>query len=278
MSKSKIQDSAFSERMKLLLETKFGNNNSEFARSVGVAVTSLNRWLDGDADPSRTNLIRLAQAADANIEWLALGLGEPFPQALKIQAATTPEMDEQAAMQSSLDKTAQFIAQQQAVKRKAKLATQRANGLCDTQGNPVDIDDFVFIPYYNVSLSAGHGSWVDNERPTHALAFRLDWLQMFVSTQVEHLSVVKVSGDSMTGVLENNDTILVDHTQTEPRDSIYAIRLGNDVFVKRIQRLTNTRLQIISANTNYLLFEIDLNSTDTDFTVIGKVVWLGRVL
>ena len=181
-------------------------------------------------------------------------------------------------MQSSLDKTAQFIAQQQAVKRKAKLATQRANGLCDTQGNPVDIDDFVFIPYYNVSLSAGHGSWVDNERPTHALAFRLDWLQMFVSTQVEHLSVVKVSGDSMTGVLENNDTILVDHTQTEPRDSIYAIRLGNDVFVKRIQRLTNTRLQIISANTNYLLFEIDLNSTDTDFTVIGKVVWLGRVL
>ncbi|WP_348773947.1 S24 family peptidase [Kingella negevensis] len=56
------------------------------------------------------------------------------------------------------------------------------------------------------------------------------------------------------------------------------MRLGNDVFVKRIQRLTNARLQIISANTNYPPFEIDLNSTDTDFTVIGKVVWLGRLL
>lgn len=90
--------------------------------------------------------------------------------------------------------------------------------------------------------------------------------------------MVKINGDSMTGVLENNGTILVDHTQTEPRGSIYAIRLGNDVFVKRIQRLTNTRLQIISANTNYPPFEIDLNSEDTDFMVIGKVVWLGRTL
>lgn len=266
----------FAERMQKVVQIL--GNISELSRRVEVAYPTAQKWVKEGAEPSTTNLVKIAEVSGVDLVWLATGEGEPFPQALKIQAATTPEMDEQAAMQSSLDKTAQFIAQQQAVKRKAKLATQRANGLCDTQGNPVDIDDFVFIPYYNVSLSAGHGSWVDNERPTHALAFRLDWLQMFVSTQVEHLSVVKVSGDSMTGVLENNDTILVDHTQTEPRDSIYAIRLGNDVFVKRIQRLTNTRLQIISANTNYPPFEIDLNSTDTDFTVIGKVVWLGRVL
>ncbi|MDK4650069.1 S24 family peptidase [Kingella kingae] len=222
-------------------------------------------------------LLKIQEITQCDLNWLATGEGKPFPQAPKIQVATTPEMDEQAALQSSLNKTAQFIAQQQAAKRKAKLVMQRANGLCDTQGNPVDIDDFVFIPYYNVQLSAGHGSWVDNEQPTHSLAFRRDWLQMFVSSQIEHLSVVKVRGDSMRGVLENDDTILVDHTQITPTDDIYAIRLGDEVFVKRIQRLPN-KLRVVSVNPDYEPFEIDLSDDNSNFAIIGKVVWLGRVL
>ena len=271
MSKSKIQDSAFSERMKLLLETKFGNNNSEFARSVGVAVTSLNRWLDGDADPSRTNLIRLAQAADANIEWLALGIGEPFPQSTEKQPAHSDNVAE--LLQARLSATDQLVKQLAAEKRKNKQP--QSNGLCDTQGNPVDIDDFVFIPYYNVELSAGTGSWVENESPTHSLAFRRDWLEIFVTRQIERLSVVKVKGDSMTGVFNDKDTILVDHTQTEAHDGLYAIRLGNDVFVKRLQRLPN-KLMVISANPEYPPFEI--SGSNDNFAIIGKVVWLGRLL
>lgn len=73
MSKVKIYDPHFSERMKFILETKFGNNNSEFARSVGVAVTSLNRWVIGEADPSRTNLVKIAEVAEVSLEWLATG-------------------------------------------------------------------------------------------------------------------------------------------------------------------------------------------------------------
>ncbi|MDK4708793.1 hypothetical protein [Kingella negevensis] len=47
---------------------------------------------------------------------------------------------------------------------------------------------------------------------------------------------------------------------------------------KRIQRLTNARLQIISANTNYPPFEIDQQHRYRFGYAIGKVVWLGRLL
>ncbi|WP_418251724.1 helix-turn-helix domain-containing protein [Gallibacterium anatis] len=73
MSKAKIYDPEFAKRINLILENKFNGNSSEFARSIGVAVTSLNRWLIGEADPSRTNLIKTAEVSGVSIEWLATG-------------------------------------------------------------------------------------------------------------------------------------------------------------------------------------------------------------
>lgn len=58
---------------------------------------------------------------------------------------------------------------------------------------------------------------------------------------------------------------------------MYAIRLGNEVFVKRVQRQLN-KLVVISVNSDYPPFEIDLTDEFTDFAIIGKVVWLGRAL
>lgn len=80
----------------------------------------------------------------------------------------------------------------------------------------------------------------------------------------------------MSGVLEDRDTILIDHTQTQPQDGLFALRIGSDVFVKRVQRFPNS-LFIKSANPEYEPFEINLSEeTDESIAIIGKVVWLGR--
>ena len=76
MSKPNIYDEKFSNRMKLIAEKSFKNNYSEFARAVGVAHASLARWVKGEADPSRMNLIKIADASGVNLEWLALGVGD----------------------------------------------------------------------------------------------------------------------------------------------------------------------------------------------------------
>lgn len=258
----------FAERMAEVLKI-FNGNISELARQAGIKPPSAKRWLTGESDPQMSNLVKLARAAGVNVQWLATGEGAQYP--------TQQGEDEmaQAAFQNSLNKTDELLALLQANKRREQASANGINGLCDTHGNPVNIDDFVFIPYYNVELSAGRGSWVENEEPTHSLAFRVDWLRRFVRAPLDKLSVVKVKGDSMVNVFNDKDTILIDHTQVEPHDGLYAIRLGNDVFVKRLQRLVN-KLVIISANPDYPPFEINLD--DENFAVIGRVVWLGRLL
>ena len=148
------------------------------------------------------------------------------------------------------------------------------------KGRPVDIDEFVFIPLYDVAVSAGHGTWADDIPPKATLAFRRDWLDMFIATDFSNLSVVMVKGDSMAGVLNDKDAILVDHSRTEASDGLYALRIGNETFVKRVQRLPHA-LRITSANPEYDPFEVPLqngDSSDSNVSIIGKVVWLGRAL
>ena len=250
----------FAERMAFVLDI-FKGNVSELARNAGIAQPSAARWISGQSDPQMSNLVRLADAAKVSLEWLATGKGEPFP-------AQPQEM----SLADNIARTDKLVQQLAAQKRKNRQP--ESADVCDTQGNPVDVDDFVFIPYYDVRLSAGIGLWVDNEQPINTLAFRAEWLQTFVTSQFDRLSVVKVSGDSMKDVLKDGDTILIDHTQNEVRDGLYALRIGNEVFVKHIQRLPH-KLQIISANPTYPPFEL---STDDDFAIIGKVAWLGRLL
>ncbi|WP_245636597.1 S24 family peptidase [Eikenella longinqua] len=131
-----------------------------------------------------------------------------------------------------------------------------------------------------VAVSAGHGAWADDIPPKSTLAFRRDWLEAFVTTDFNNLSVVMVKGDSMAGVLNDKDAILVDHSRTEASDGLYALRIGNEIFVKRVQRLPHALL-VTSENPQYKPFEVPLqngDSSDSSVSIIGKVVWLGRAL
>lgn len=76
MSKPNIYDKDFSERMMKIAKLKFSDNLSLFARAVGVVQPSLARWVRGEADPTRTNLIKIAEASGVSLDWLALGLGD----------------------------------------------------------------------------------------------------------------------------------------------------------------------------------------------------------
>lgn len=239
MTQFNIDDPAFFSRIREVVAVI--GNQSKAAEQIGVTVSSVARWIKGESDPSRTNLVRLAQAAGVSIQWLATGEGE------RNQENPAPKQ------------------------------TQDPNPpIVDTIGNSVNINDFVFIPFYDVNASAGHGTWTDDESQKTTLAFRREWLATFVTRHFEQLSVVSVQGDSMSGVLEDGDTILINHTQTEPRDGLYALRIGNDVFVKRIQRFPD-HLLIKSANPEYAPFKISTTEdSDQNTAIIGKVVWLGR--
>ena len=279
MSNSNLQ---FADRMAKILEL-FNGNVSELARQAGIAPPSAQRWIDGESDPKMSNLLRLADATNVNLLWLATGQGPMFASGanrLKEPQASynVSEQDEgRRLLQQRLAETKNTLNNI----RKAERGESTGEGCAfDVQGRPVDIDEFVFIPLYDVALSAGHGAWADDIPPKSTLAFRRDWLEAFVTTDFNNLSVVMVKGDSMAGVLNDKDAILVDHSRTEASDGLYALRIGNEIFVKRVQRLPHALL-VTSENPQYKPFEVPLqngDSSDSSVSIIGKVVWLGRAL
>lgn len=211
---------------------------TEAARRVGVSNTTLQRWRNGEVDLSTSNLVKLADEAGASVEWLATGRGN--------------------------------------WKAGPPASESNVGGHSDTLGNPVDITEFVFIPRFNVKAAAGHGSALDDGKPPLAMAFRRYWVEHCLRANPRDLAVISVKGDSMEGVLNDRDTILVNQADNRPGAGLYVLRMDGELFVKRLQRLPEGRLEVSSANEAYRPFTIDMAAPPSDFEIIGRVAWVGR--
>lgn len=148
----------------------------------------------------------------------------------------------------------------------------------DVMGNEVHLDEFVFVPRYNVSAAAGYGAWNDDETPMFTVSFRRYWVTNHLKADPSKLSVISVYGDSMEGVLNDKDIILINHEDCDPREGIYVIRIDGQLIVKRVQRLPGSMLRVTSTNPAYEPFTVNLAQVPDDFAVVGKVVWYGRVV
>lgn len=133
--------------------------------------------------------------------------------------------------------------------------------------------EFGLIPVRDdIEVSAGDGAVIDSEEKSkYCLAFRNDWLKSR-GLKVKDLYVVFARGDSMEPTLSDRDSLLVNTAEKDPQDGhIYVIRSGNTLWVKRIQKLLNGTLLLISDNKLYPPMQLDL-SDNCDIEVIGKVV------
>ena len=235
----------FAKRMKIV--AKRLGSVSDLCRRVDVAYPTAAKWVKEGAEPSTTNLIKIADAAGVNLLWLATG-----------QGAMLKEDSEDGKQPAAYD------------------GDQYAQPVLDTLNRPVDIEEFVFIPRYNVKVAAGHGYIAEDEKPRFTMAFRKYWIRVHLRTDPKSLSVVKVAGDSMEGILFDGDNVLVDHSRNQPGNGLYVLRIGEELIVKRTQTLPGNHLLVSSANEAYQPFELNLADETSGVEIIGKVVWFGR--
>lgn len=140
-------------------------------------------------------------------------------------------------------------------------------------------EDYVLVPVYDASASAGSGCINDDAEPVHNHFYRAQWLRNVTSSKPDQLAVIRVSGDSMWDTLHHGDHVLVDRSVSRVRsDGIYVIQLIGDaddeIMVKRCQRDAASRtLTIISDNPRY---PARSGVQDASLRVIGRVIWLGR--
>ena len=213
---------------------------ASISEKIGLSQMGLYKIFSKESLPKAEILLSINQLTGCDLKWLMSGIGEPFPNAPHNQAPTITPM------------------------------------VYDTLGYEVDIDEFVFIPRYNIHAAAGGGHFNEGERPMFTMAFRRKWIEQYLRADPKELSVIDVQGDSMEGVLNERDVILVNHYLDTPDDGLYVLRIGESLIVKQTQRLPNGRLLVKSANPAYDPFEINLLETDSDVKIIGRVVWFGR--
>ncbi len=70
----------FRERLQYLIDQK-KINQSAVAKGIGVQDSRISDWLSGEVKkPRRTTIQKISGFFDCDIEWLASGTGDPFPE------------------------------------------------------------------------------------------------------------------------------------------------------------------------------------------------------
>ena len=140
-------------------------------------------------------------------------------------------------------------------------------------------EDCVKFPILgNVNASMGYGVSVydENQTGTYALSRKL---ANDLGIKANNADIIFGTGNSMEPTIKGGDALLVDKNRCEVSDGkIYCIRQDGQLKVKRLQRLSKTKIKIISDNKDYEAIILDFKQEpDLDFEIIGEIRWCGRI-
>ena len=134
----------------------------------------------------------------------------------------------------------------------------------------INTTDKYWIKYYpSISVSAGGGAY-ENEDNYESLQLPAYFVDMLGGKEnLKNIDAINVVGDSMEPTLNTDNIIFIDKTKKDvTRDGIYAFTTINGLFVKRIQRRVDGKLDIISDNKDYPSQVLNKNELE----VLGKVI------
>lgn len=133
--------------------------------------------------------------------------------------------------------------------------------------------EFMTVPLVRARLSGGAGSFETEDDVVGYYAFRSDFLRR--KGAADSMVLFQVAGHSMSPLLENGDTVMVDQSQNEVISGhIYALGIEDTVVVKRIE-IEPGAMVLKSENPEYDTHRIPLHE-NANLRVIGRVVWSAR--
>lgn len=131
--------------------------------------------------------------------------------------------------------------------------------------------DFVLVPKVAAELNAGTGSFITDEAVVGYFAFRKDWMTTIGAAA--KMVLLEVTGDSMHPAIRAKDHVMLDTSQTNPRQgTIMAVGIDDRILIKRIG-IQAGFIRLISDNKLY--DPIDVKEPH-QVRFLGRVVWLAR--
>lgn len=134
----------------------------------------------------------------------------------------------------------------------------------------------VVIRQYDTGGSMGTGV-VLRDQPGVIKEWRVtsDWLRLNVHhvSGYENLAIVTGFGPSMQPVFNPGDPLLVDTGITRADvDGVYFFRVGDEGFVKQLQRIPSGKGMILRAKSYNVLYDSFDITSDMDFEVFARVI------
>ena len=143
--------------------------------------------------------------------------------------------------------------------------------------DPNDLDPglTVLFPKLDYYLSAGHGGPDPDavEQTDKTLPFSVGWAKARGWSPRTHFTM-RATGHSMEPTIQHNAPVVVDTSPSGKMlrsGKVYAVLLDGEPLLKRLQRLPNGRIQVISDNPAREFSPYDAG--EEELSIIGRAVW-----
>jgi len=130
--------------------------------------------------------------------------------------------------------------------------------------------ELVRVPQYDVVASMGPGALNGEEAIIDHWPMSVDHLRSLGVTAADAI-IIATRGDSMSPTLEDGDRVLIDRGKRKQTSSgIYVLRLGDELFAKRLQWKTDGSLLVKSDNAAYDTEEVARDAAKGLY-IVGRV-------
>ena len=130
---------------------------------------------------------------------------------------------------------------------------------------------FFMIKYFSdINASAGGGADDTDNEEVNEIEIPHEFVMMLGGErELKHIEAINVSGDSMEPTFSYNDIVFINRSKTDlQRGGIFTIRTEAGLFIKRVQKRIDGKIDIISDNSVYSTQTLD----PSEIEVIGRVV------
>lgn len=138
--------------------------------------------------------------------------------------------------------------------------------------------DQVRIPLVNVYGEAGNGFEFHSEDVVEYLSFPRRFFVNNLEVNPDNIQAITVMGDSMVPKLDHGNIVFLDVSNIHPSDGIYVVSIDGAVLIKKMQILSGKSIKLSSFNPEYEPIVVNPDPPDSDFKILGRVIWGGSRL
>lgn len=278
---------------------------TQLARLCSTSQKGARKWLESEGIPRIENIRSIAQEFKVNMAWLHYGDGaisdyhSMFGQQIqkaRVQLGWT-ESELAVALNNAADNTTSIQAagikaiesgiRMEIIPSPADYAVTL--GLSEntfkywdksnttpslSRLNDIKNGNTVVIPRLSAKASKCKGipAALDHDTLISHVTVNKHWINVNLSTlsSPSNLAMIASHGDSMSGTFEHGDVLFVDTGINDIiMDSVYALNLNDELYIKRLQRRPDGSMMMLSDNAKYPPYVI---TEHDELQVLGRIV------